>query len=91
MPQCGREDRNQPGYQASIAERANAQLAGSTREGRRLKLLVCLVRRHAWGPWTGDQFGMYRTCSRCGKFHEAREQGPDGWAQAMRHIQSGGG
>jgi hypothetical protein len=48
-------------------------------EGVLVGRLLCLLRRHSWGPFTSDEAGPYRTCTRCGKFWNSHRLGPDGY------------
>jgi hypothetical protein len=41
--------------------------------------VLCLLRRHAWGPVKSDEAGPYRTCTRCHKVSGSHPLGPDGY------------
>jgi hypothetical protein len=41
--------------------------------------LLCLLRRHAWGPLKSDEAGPYRTCTRCDKVEGSSPLGPGGY------------
>jgi hypothetical protein len=41
--------------------------------------LLCLLRRHAWGPVKTDEAGPYQTCTRCQKVRNSRRIGPGGY------------
>jgi hypothetical protein len=53
--------------------------------------ILCHVRLHHWGPFTSDEGGLFRVCTRCGKIRESHGPGPDGFEQVWRHSQPGGG
>lgn len=41
--------------------------------------VLCMLRRHQWGPVQLDARRPYRICERCGKFEGSGKNGPDGY------------
>lgn len=41
--------------------------------------LLCLVRRHDWGPVKSDEAGPYRLCTRCHKVKGSHRLGSSGY------------
>lgn len=51
--------------------------------------ILCLLRRHKWGPLQTDERRQYRVCDRCGKFEGSSKMGPDGYDEMPPQVIGG--